>query len=560
MSQHSDSSPPALHAGESSSGEIKEKPARQAAGEKPCQDQARVDPQNAFHRDRSDGDDDDDDLAVRSLADSDVEKNKNELIDDGLTAPLQPTNSELIRLQSNAERYQRFSRPHKAFMVAMVAFSTMQVPFTTTSFLPCVPEIAATFGCTQELLTGTNGIASAFMMLSPLLFGPLTEFYGRKPLMITCALFFSVGSLVTALSPSLAVFVVFRCVNCLGGTSFFSMGASIVSDLYAPTERATAMSWVLSGSQIGPAIGPVIGGLMVSYTSSWRNLFWLQFAMAALLVPLYFIFLPETAFSTKHQEVLAQPENQGKKFIPHYPNPLQVILLFRFPNVMLAGLMSAGLLFNMYILLTPIRQVMDPRFHLTTPVYGALFYLPPAAGYLVGTFIGGRWADGTVKKWVKKRGRRMPEDRLRSTIIPFGLIVPGSSIVYGWCLEEEKGGMAVPIVCMFLCGIAQTVSYASINTYCVDSMPRYGSDTISGNYAIRYLAQAVATSTALIMINSIGVGGACTISAGILWAAFVGSIFLIQYGERMRKWMDGKDEARRAKKSKKKEARNQDTS
>lgn len=559
MHEHSNTSPPVVDAENTVRGETTEKYSGQTAGQDLSREQTRATPAHGPSEDEDDGLDNEQ-LAVRSLADSDIEKKEEGLADDGLTAPLELTNSALIRLQSNVERYQRFSRPHKAFMVAIVAFSTMQVPFTTTSFLPCVPEIAATFGCTQELITGTNGIASAFMMLSPLVFGPLTEFYGRKPLMITCALFFAIGSLVTALSPNLAVFVVFRCVNCLGGTSFFSMGASIVSDLYAPTERATAMSWVLSGSQIGPALGPVIGGIMVSYTSSWRNLFWLQFAMAAVLVPLYLVFLPETAFSTKHKELLAKPENQGKKFIAHYPNPVRVILLFRYPNVLLAGLMSAGLLFNMYILLTPIRQVMDPRFHLTTPVYGSLFYLPPAAGYLVGTFIGGRWADTTVKKWTKKRGRRMPEDRLRSTVIPFGFIIPGTTMVYGWCLEEEKGGMAVPIICMFLCGIAQTVSFASINTYCVDSMPRYGSDTISGNYAIRYLAQAVATSTALIMINSIGVGGGCSIAAGILWAAFVGSLFLIRYGEQMRIWMDKKDKIRSAKKAEAQEAKRQNAS
>jgi MFS family permease len=96
---------------------------------------------------------------------------------------------------------------------------------------------------------------------------------------------------------------------------------------------------------------------------------------------------------------------------------------------------------------------LDPRFNLTTPLQAGLFYLAPGAGYLVGTFFGGRWADYTVKKWIAKRGFRVPEDRLRAPVIFMGVIIPACMLVYGWCVEKGKGGIPVPVIMMFIQGL-----------------------------------------------------------------------------------------------------------
>jgi MFS family permease len=124
----------------------------------------------------------------------------------------------------------------------------------------------------------------------------------------------------------------------------------------------------------------------------------------------------------------------------------------------------------MYSFLTPIRYVLDPRFNLTTPLQAGLFYLVPGAGYLLGTFMGGRWADHTVKKWIRKRGYRVPEDRLRSPLIFMGLVIPGCMLVYGWSIEKRKGGVALPVIPMFLQGMKLScrfvVCQAKLNRCC----------------------------------------------------------------------------------------------
>lgn len=132
----------------------------------------------------------------------------------------------------------------------------------------------------------------------------------------------------------------------------------------------------------------------------------------------------------------------------------------------------------MYSLLTPIRYVLNPRFHLASPLQSGLFYIAPGCGYLIGTFGGGRWADYVVKKWIRKRGRRIPEDRLRSTVVPLGIIIPACMLVYGWSVDQEVGGVPLPVIMMFVQGVAQLFCFPSLNTYCLDVMQRRSAEVV----------------------------------------------------------------------------------
>lgn len=87
--------------------------------------------------------------------------------------------------------------------------------------------------------------------------------------------------------------------------------------------------------------------------------------------------------------------------------------------------------------------------------------------------MGGRWADFTVKKWIKIKGERVAEDRLRSCVPFLGVIIPGCMLVYGWSVEKAVGGVALPVIVMFLQGVAQLFCFPSLNTYCLGIVSRF---------------------------------------------------------------------------------------
>jgi MFS family permease len=83
---------------------------------------------------------------------------------------------------------------------------------------------------------------------------------------ISSSFLFFVFSLATAMSPNLEAYFIFRALTAFQGTSFLVVGSAALGDIYTPTERATALSWFLSGTLIGPAFGPFLGvGYFVSF-------------------------------------------------------------------------------------------------------------------------------------------------------------------------------------------------------------------------------------------------------------------------------------------------------
>lgn len=299
----------------------------------------------------------------------------------------------------------------------------------------------------------------------------------------------------------------------------------------------------MSGTLIGPALGPFIGGILVTY-ASWRSIFWLQTALAGTGVLGVFFLVPETIHHKTITDLEGLPRKEKTKAILHMTNPIRVIRLFRYWNQVLVALASSALVWNMYSLLTPIRYVLNPRFHLQSPMLSGLFYLAPGSGYLLGTFMGGRWADSTVKQWIKKRnGVRIPEDRLRSAVPFMGILMPSCILVYGWTVDKAVGGIPVPVIMLFLQGVGQLFCFPSLNTYCLDVMPGRGAEVTAANYFVRYLAGCVATAVVLPAVDGIGVGWFETLSTGLLLLSTLGVMATIRWGKGWRESIDARQKS-----------------
>jgi MFS family permease len=109
----------------------------------------------------------------------------------------------------------------------------------------------------------------------------------------------------------------------------------VLSLTYSQTERATALGWFLSGTLIGPAFGPFLGGIIVAFRS-WRDIFWLQTALGGFAAVSVFIYLPETIHRKRYEDLMdLSRKNQAHKMW-EWMNPLRVIRLFRYPNLLLA--------------------------------------------------------------------------------------------------------------------------------------------------------------------------------------------------------------------------------
>nr|POE53366.1 itaconate transport protein [Quercus suber] len=428
------------------------------------------------------------------------------------------------------EIYDRFSQRRKALIVTVLSFCSFLSPISSTSILAASPEVVATFNTTGAIFNVSNALYLVFMGLSALVWGPIGATFGRKWPLAISAISFTAFSIGSALAPNIASYFVFRCLTAFQGTSFLIVGATVIGDLYPPAARGTAYGWFLSGTLIGPALGPLMGGIIVTFVS-WRDIFWLQTALAGASSVAVVLLVPETIHHARKADIEGLPRAQQAKMLWGWINPIRVIVLFRHPNLLIVGLASSSLVWNMYSLLTPIRYVLNPRFGLTSPLQSGLFYIAPGCGYLAGTFVGGRWADHTVKKWIVKRGnKRIAEDRLNSCLPAMGLVIPACMVLYGWSIEKEVGGIPLPVIVMFIQGVAQLFCFPSLNTYCLDVMQGRSAEVVAGNYVIRYLFAAAGSAACLPVIDAIGVGWFSTISAAFVLVAAIGVWVTAKYG------------------------------
>ena len=367
------------------------------------------------------------------------------------------------------EVYSKFTPNRKIVIVSVLSFCSFLAPISSTSILSASPEVVATFHTTGALFNLSNALYMLFMGLSPLVYGPLGTTYGRRWPLIIASITFTLFSIGSALSPNLACYYIMRMLTAFQGTAFLIIGGTVIGDIYRPIERGTAYGFVLSGTLIGPALGPLIAGVIVTYVS-WRNIFWLQVALAGVATIAVILLIPETIHRARKEDLVGLSRKEKARKLWSWSNPVRVLWLFRYPNLAIVGVASSALVWNMYSLLTPIRYVLNPRFELTTPLQSGLFYIAPGCGYLTGTFFGGRWADHVVKKWIRKRGgQRVPEDRLRSCLVALGVVIPACMLLYGWSIEKEVGGIPLPVIVMYIQGVAQLFCFPSLNTYCLVS-------------------------------------------------------------------------------------------
>ncbi|KAF1970122.1 MFS general substrate transporter [Bimuria novae-zelandiae CBS 107.79] len=444
----------------------------------------------------------------------------------------------------NDDVYKRFTENKKLIITVVLSYCSFLAPISSTTVLSAVPEVAATFHCDGSIINLSNAMYMLFMGVSPCFYGPIGTIYGRKWVSVISATLFTAASIGTALAPNLAAFFIFRILTAFQGTAFLIIGSSVIGDIYKPTERGTALGWFLSGTLIGPALGPFIGGIIVTFRS-WRDIFWLQTALAGAATIFVVFFQPETIHYRRADELKNLARSKKAHILWQWLNPFRIIRLYRYPNLLTVAAAASSLVWNMYSLLTPIRYVLNPRFELTSPLQSGLFYIAPGAGYLVGTLVGGRWADRTVKKYIKIRGERVSEDRLRSCLPFIGIAIPVCMLVYGWSVEKRVGGVALPVIMMFLQGVAQLFCFPSLNTYCLDVMQARSAEVVAANYAVRYLFAAAGSAVCLPAVRRIGVGWFSTISAGFLVVAALGTYATAVHGRQWRDTVDAKKAARK---------------
>ena len=156
-------------------------------------------------------------------------------------------------------------------------------PFVMDMYLPTLPAMAGYFRTTASnvqlgLTTGMVGLA-----VGQLLFGPLSDRYGRRrPLLAAMALFL-LATLACLFAPNIAVFVAFRFVQGVAGAGGVVISRSIAADRYVGHELAAMLALVGAVNGVATVAAPVGGGMLAAL-GGWHAIFWFLLALGAVLL------------------------------------------------------------------------------------------------------------------------------------------------------------------------------------------------------------------------------------------------------------------------------------
>ncbi|KAK7627478.1 major facilitator superfamily domain-containing protein [Phyllosticta citricarpa] len=409
-------------------------------------------------------------------------------------------------------------------------------------------ELSAYFNVTnQSLLVLPTSIFIVGYVVGPLIFGPLSEFYGRKWVMTGAFAMFTAFTLGCALASSFAQLVVFRLLVGMPGSCAISVVGGICADIYSdPLTRGRAMALYMSATTFGPLIGPIISGFIS--VVDWRWTFWVGLIIAGITwVPL--VLMPETygpiilkqraarlRKETGDPNIVApiEVENKGWKYVVTVvlTRPIRMML---FESLVLFCCIYISFVYAVFYLLFQAFPIIYKDGYGFNAGEEGLAFLPVGVGAILAcimylcwdAYLGKSAAQG--KSWTQtEEARRLP---LACMAGPF---LVGSLFWIGWAARPGEVHWIVPVLGGIPYGIGYLLIFMSILNYLVDAYETFSASAMAASGTARSIFGAALPFAAQPMYKNLGVGWACSV-LGFVMLALCGIPFVfIKYGDKIR--------------------------
>ena len=174
-------------------------------------------------------------------------------------------------------------------MIAYITFINMFVPLSTDVYLPALPEMGNYFSASEFLVGLTLTIFFFVFAVSMILFGPLSDKFGRRPILIFGATIYTAASFACATSANIYLLLVGRFFQAVGSGAMITVSTAVIKDCF----RGAIMRKILAITQalgvIAPMAAPLVGGIILTFTS-WRGSFVVLTILGAANLIVAFLF------------------------------------------------------------------------------------------------------------------------------------------------------------------------------------------------------------------------------------------------------------------------------
>jgi DHA1 family bicyclomycin/chloramphenicol resistance-like MFS transporter len=264
----------------------------------------------------------------------------------------------------------RATPPHIATLILIAGLSAASMNI----MLPSLPAMTAYFDTDYALMQLSVAIYLSVNAVLQIVVGPLSDRYGRRPVILGGCIIFLVATVGCLLAPTVEVFLAFRMLQAVIVTGMV-LGRAVVRDMVPQDQAASMIGWVTMGMTLVPMVSPALGGLLDD-AFGWHSVFVLLFLSGLGVTWLVWRDLGETA-ARSDATLMAQ--------VRQYP---QLLTARRFWGYCLASAFASGAFFA-YLGGAPF--VGSVVFGLSPSTLGLVFGAP-AVGYLFGNYLSARYA------------------------------------------------------------------------------------------------------------------------------------------------------------------------
>ncbi|KZP04489.1 MFS general substrate transporter [Athelia psychrophila] len=371
----------------------------------------------------------------------------------------------------------------------------------------------------EELGTLTISLFVTGYCVGPLLWGPLSEVYGRRPVFIFAFLVYTIFQVAAAVSTSAAQVLVFRFLGGTFAAAPLTNSGALIADIWDARTRGKALAMFTLAPFAGPALGPTVAGFIAVSGASWRWVFWVLTIFAGVCWLQIVLTLPETYApallvqkakrmrkETGEPRYYAHTERLAKKTLAQTLNstlarPFRV--LFAEPMLMAITVYMSFVYGCVYMLFEAYPIVFTELHGFNAGISGLMFLPLPVGGLIaVVTYI--VYFNPRYERAMAQHAPNPvpPEFRLEMAIVaaPFFAI---SFFWFAWT-SSASVSFAAPMMAGVLLGFSICWIFLALFNYMIDAYLFVSASALAANTVCRSLAGAAFPLFATQMYTALG--------------------------------------------------------
>jgi DHA1 family bicyclomycin/chloramphenicol resistance-like MFS transporter len=262
-------------------------------------------------------------------------------------------------------------------VLALIAVSALS-PFAINAVVPSMPAIERAFHTDYGRVQLILSMFLAAIAVSQIIIGPLSDRFGRRPVLLVGFALFIASCIASPFAPSIEALIAIRVVQGATGCVGIVLGRAIVRDLFERRQAASMLGYVTMGLAVAPMVAPSIGGQLQEHFD-WPAIFWFMAVLGVGCLAVTWAYVPETNWKRTPRFSFGSMFSDFGRLLRS-----SEFLLFTANSSLSTGVFFA--------FLGGAPFISERMLHLTPGVYGLWFAVAPI-GYASGNFIAGRFTE-----------------------------------------------------------------------------------------------------------------------------------------------------------------------